>query len=341
MKCPYCGTENEIPKELKEIEEHKLEELPLMPAIPQTGFGIKQRSFKCKHCGAIQSLDPKMITTSCAFCGSDAVLETPSNPNIARPTALVPFAISDRATHQKYKDWLKGLWFRPGQLKKTAALSNIKGIYAPFFTFDAQAESDWSGERGTYYYTTQTYTTMVDGRSVTRTRQVRHVRWAYRSGHHSQFYDDLLVNASSGLPEKILKKIYPYNLKKGLVGYSTEFLAGFSAEEYTAHPVSLWQQARTTIISNERNSCSMLLDGDTQRGLRVRTQVLDPKWKHVLLPVFVASYIYGKKRYSFLVNGQTGEVQGEAPLSWAKIGALVGGIVGAVIAIVLVALYVV
>lgn len=334
MRCEYCGTENEIPEELLKVEEHSITELPLMPALAQTGFGAEKRSFKCKHCGAVQSVDPKYITTRCVFCGSDTVFETPSNPNITRPTALVPFVIGSEDTQRKYKDWLKGLWFRPNDLKKRAALTNLKGIYAPFFTFDVRAESDWSGWRGTYYYTTQAYVTFVNGRPVTRTRRVRHVRWDYHYGHHSAFYDDILVNASRGLPEDILKKIYPYNLKQ-LVGYSSEYLAGFGAEEYTVDPSFLWEKAKHIAMKAEWDACSTLLDGDTQRGLHVQTQLLNPKWKHILLPVYVASYLYHGRQYNFLVNGQTGEVQGEAPLSWAKIGAVLGGIIGLIIAIVL------
>jgi len=250
----------------------------------------------------------------------------------------VPFAINAEDSKRKYLEWLRGLWFRPGDLKKTAALVGVTGVYAPFFTFDAQAESNWSGWRGRYYYTTQTYTTTVDGRSVTRTRQVRHTSWSYHSGHHSQFYNDILVNASSGLPEDILEKVYPYNLH-GLIGYSTQFLAGFSAEEYTKNPVSLWLHARQVVTDSEWSACSRALNGDTQRGLRVNTQVFDPKWKHILLPVYVSSYLYRGKRYNFLVNGQTGEVQGEAPLSWAKIGGLVAAIAGIVSGLVFLGLH--
>jgi hypothetical protein len=46
----------------------------------------------------------------------------------------------------------------------------------------------------------------------------------------------------------------------------------------------------------------------------------DVKFKHVLLPVWMSAY-------RFLVNGQTGEVAGESPLSWQKVTFLVIGIV--------------
>jgi hypothetical protein len=73
--------------------------------------------------------------------------------------------------------------------------------------------------------------------------------------------------------------------------------------------------------------------------LRVNTQVFDPKWKHILLPVYVSSYLYKGKRFNFLVNGQTGEVQGEAPLSWAKIGGLIAAVAGIIGGVVLLGRY--
>jgi hypothetical protein len=42
-------------------------------------------------------------------------------------------------------------------------------------------------------------------------------------------------------------------------------------------------------------------------------------FKHILLPVWVAAYRYGGKPYRFVVNGQTGKVQGERPYSAIKI----------------------
>ena len=50
------------------------------------------------------------------------------------------------------------------------------------------------------------------------------------------------------------------------------------------------------------------------------------KFKHVLRPVWISAYRYRDKGYRFLSNGQTGEVSGESPKSWWKIGFLVLGV---------------
>ncbi len=91
-------------------------------------------------------------------------------------------------------------------------------------------------------------------------------------------------------------------------------------------------KAKGQIADSERKACSKALDGDTQRGLRVNTRLSACTWKHMLLPLYVAAYMYGAKTYRFVVNGQTGEVQGEAPISWVKVGAIVGVIVAVIAA---------
>ncbi len=327
MECPFCGTENKIDIDLTEAEEHSLEELPLNPATTKKGMEVLRRSFKCDNCGAVQAVEPEAITAECAYCGSDAMLEMASSPDIVRPSSLVPFTFDVDAARGKFSRWLGSWWRRlvsPGALRDGAIVTKINGIYAPFFTFDAQAESDWSGFRGDYYYVTV-------GSGKNR-RTVRKTRWTYRSGHHSHFYDDILEYASQGLPEATLEKAMPFDTRK-LVPFSGEFLAGFSAEEYTLDPKALWQSARDTMMGEEWRACRRALGGDTYRNLKVHTTLLKPTWKHVLLPLYMANYVYGQRHFHFMVNGQTGEVQGTAPISWIKVGAIVGAVVAAVVLI--------
>ncbi len=327
MECPYCGSQNQIDVDLSEVEEHDLEDLPLLAATTDLGMGVEQRHYRCEKCGALQAMEPAAIAIECAYCGSPAIVEAPSNPDLVRPAALVPFAFDDEAARGKYRKWLGAWWRRlisPGALKNQAVVTKIRGVYAPFFTFDAQAESDWSGLRGDYY-------TVTVGSGKNR-QVVRKTRWTYRSGHHSRFYDDVLLYASEALPEETLRKVMPFRTRE-VVPYSGEFLAGFAAEEYTLNPETLWASGRDSMKADEWRACRRELGGDTYRNLRVHTQLMDPTWKHILLPIYVANYAFGDRHYQFLVNGQTGEVKGSAPISWVKVGGIVGIAVAAAVAI--------
>ena len=111
--------------------------------------------------------------------------------------------------------------------------------------------------------------------------------------------------------------------------------AGFMAEEYRVDLPDAWQQAQTSIQSKVESACAGEVPGDTQRSLNVATLFSQETFKHVLLPVWIAAYLYQNRTYRFIVNGQTGAVSGEAPISWWK----VAGVALVVAAIVLVIIF--
>lgn len=80
-----------------------------------------------------------------------------------------------------------------------------------------------------------------------------------------------------------------------------------------------WQIAQQKMAATQQTRCSGDVGGNTQRSLDVRNQFSRVTFKHVLLPVWIAAYRYDNKAYRFLINGQTGEVVGEAPWSVIKI----------------------
>lgn len=330
MKCPYCGSETHIPQgALDQPKEHDISQLNVLATAQVQSLVPAGRSVTCKQCGATTQLGEGKVSTKCPFCGSTFVVPQEESRKLIKPEGVVPFQFDKNSANQKFVKWVSRGFFRPSALKKSASVSNISGAYIPYFTYDAQAFSRWSGESGTYYYTTESYTVMVDGRPQHRTRQVRHVRWTWKSGTHQAFYDDILICASKGLAGGLTKKIEPFNTK-AIVPYSDGLLAGFDAEEYSTDPRDGWNQATQVMLSAERQECSRMLDGDTQRFLQVSTQLSQATFKHILLPIYIASYQYGGKPWRFLVNGQTGEVQGEAPIDWKKVLLVVGLVAGAV-----------
>jgi len=144
------------------------------------------------------------------------------------------------------------------------------------------------------------------------------VRWYPTRGHHAGDYDDVLVYATRSIDVRLLQKIYPFDTKK-LTGYQPDFLAGWGAESYQIPLAQAWPLGRDLIYSEEYRACGSLVPGDTYRNLRVGTDLSKLTYKHVLLPVWVASYRYHDKTYQFMINGQTGRVQGEKPLSAIKV----------------------
>src|SRR4029077_20723514 len=127
----------------------------------------------------------------------------------------------------------------------------------------------------------------------------------------------------------------PSDLKK-LVEFRDEYLSGFKTERYTIGPKEGFEHARVIMDGKIRELCTRDIGGDHQRLETVRTQHVGVTFKHILLPLWLASYRYRDQSYRVLVNGQTGEVQGDRPYSWVKIGILAGVILAILLALLVV-----
>jgi hypothetical protein len=101
--------------------------------------------------------------------------------------------------------------------------------------------------------------------------------------------------------------------------YQPQYLSGWSAESYQVPLAEAWPLGRDIIYQHEHSACDGEVPGDTHRNLNVNTQLSDLTFKHVLLPVWVASYRYRDKTFRFMINGQTGRVEGEKPISWIRV----------------------
>ena len=335
MTCSYCGYEAPVSEAgsmtevhtqthvdeavVEAIQEHDLAK-GIEISARQEGWGTETRNFKCNSCNAMITAEPNVTATVCPFCGSHHVLAQKESSRVIQPESVLPFVVDQKTAVSKFQNWLGRGWFRPNEVKRIArhAEARLQGIYLPFWTYDAQTASRWQAEAGHYYYVSERYTVTVNGRRENRTRQVQKVRWEPASGTHDEFFNDVLVYATRSVQEQILRRIYPYDTSK-LVPYRPQYLAGWRAEEYQIDLEEGWETGQEIIRERIRDACARKVPGDTYRNLRVQSTFSDMTYKHTLLPVWIASYRYSNKVYNFMVNGQTGKVQGEAPISWWKV----------------------
>jgi hypothetical protein len=253
---------------------------------------------------------------SCVYCGSANVLAQDANRNALRPESLVPLDLSQRQCEERFRGWLKSLWFRPTELRKAKHFHAV-GIYVPFWTFDCRVHSDWSADAGHYYYVTVPKMVMVNGKMKMQMVRERRIRWVPAFGRRDDVFDDELVCAS-GIAPGLMKQLGGFDTK-GLVPYRPDYLAGWRAEEYQLDLAQGWERAQATIVEVQRGRCAGDVPGDTQRNLRVQNTIAGVRWKHVLLPVWSLQYRFRGEVYTVLVNGQNGCVAGKAPISWVKV----------------------
>ncbi len=322
LVCAHCGHRQEIPAAAPRRTARALGEIPLAQGLADDlpGATLEEvRSTSCPNCGAVVEFQGASHASTCPFCATPVVVDTGLRRHI-KPQALVSFSLSEAQARQALTNWLGSLWFAPnGLLEYTRKGRAMAGIYVPFWTFDAATASNYTGQRGEAYYETRTVTVNVNGRTEQRQEQVRKIRWYPAAGHVTRDFDDLLVMASTSLPERLGNELTPWDLD-ALQPYAPDFLAGFQAEGYTVALADGHQSARAQMARVIESDVRRDIGGDEQRITQINTRHADETFKHVLLPVWTAAYKYAGKSYRFLVNGQTGEVQGERPYSWWKIG---------------------
>ena len=327
LECRYCGHRNAIARSDARIEEVDLHAAleRLRDAEPMRG---DRHVTSCPNCAAEFTLDAHVHSGECPFCGTTVVTGTGTTKPI-KPQGILPFSVTAERARESYRKWLKGLWFAPSALKEHARGDTaIEGVYVPYWTYDSDTATAYAGQRGDVYYVSQRYTTTVNGRRVTRTRQVPKIRWSPARGRTTRHFDDVLVGATRTLPRKITDWLSPWDLDN-LEPYTEDYLAGFSSEVYQVDLDEGFDVAQEVMDATIRSDVRRAIGGDRQRITSLRTSHSDTTFKHVLLPLWSAGFQFRDKTYRFVVNGRTGKVRGERPWSVVKIA--LASIVGAIL----------
>ncbi|MGB1269056.1 MAG: DNA helicase PriA [Flavobacteriaceae bacterium] len=319
--CGYCNHEEAI-----ETSKTSFEELELSPYLEKMGgqsHTEKISMLHCKTCGANQHIEDNYKSLHCVYCSQPLIVEDTSLEDWILPGAILPFQLTHTESHTIFKKWVNNLWFAPNNLKKAALdPEKTKGLYVPYWTFDAELYGEYNGQRGDYYYETENYNTTVNGKSVRRTRQVQKTRWSSASGTINGFIDDTLISASKTIKNTLPKKITSWNLVQ-LQPYDSSYLAGFVTEKYTLslHDGHLKSNLKAKEIATAW--AKQDIGGDTQRINSLDMKLNKETFKHVLLPVYISSYLFNNKKYHFYVNGQNGDIVGNRPYSFWKITLLI------------------
>lgn len=321
LTCEFCGYVASIATD-GTIDEHAIDGIS---QYESRSWGQDTTVIHCENCGGETIISASEKSNFCAFCGSAHVVQTQEEAG-ASPESVIPFKLTRKKAQEHFRKWIGHRWFAPNALKKSYVADKLSGLYIPFWTFDAATDADYTCEVGHDYYTTETYVDYVDGKPETRTRQVQHTRWSYASGDHLQDFDDILVNASEKFNPARLRALEPYFTKE-LAPYRPEYLAGFVCEKYVKGGEASLAEAKQRMLDSVSQAITSKQNADHVRSLNVNIRYRNLTFKHILLPIWLSSYTYGTKIYQFCINGQTGEVQGDAPISpWKVAGAIGAGL---------------
>lgn len=327
LRCEYCGHTQLVapPREGGEVAAHDLDEA----AGAQGGrpsHGPDARQIRCETCGAVTVLSG--VADSCPFCGSPRVLVVAAEGGVDEhaPDGLLVFKIPKDRADQLFRQWVNGLWLAPRDLSRRAATHGLDGVYLPFWVFETRAVADFAGERGEHYTEVETF---KDENGKEQQRKVRKTRWAPASGSVTLPFTDVLVCASRSLPQKLVDTLGPWKLGE-VRPFAPEYVSGFKAERYSLDPKAAFELARKTMEAPILSAVKTRIGGDEQRVKSHQVRYEAVRFKHVLLPLWLASFRYGDRTFRVLVNATTGQVKGERPWSPAKVG--VSGVVALALA---------
>ena len=338
LECDYCGSSfsvEEMESRSAEKEQQAAEAFEKAAAEAKADAkdwdgpdaqdswgeeGTNLKTYSCPSCGAELICDEATAATSCPYCGNNAIIPGQFRGAL-KPELVIPFQIGKDEAVKALKAHYKGKPFLPKSFSDENHIQEIKGIYVPFWLFDGQAEADVS-------FAATRSTVMVTGRERITTTRHFDVR---RAGTVS--FEKIPVDASKKMPDDYMDSLEPFRYD-AMVPFSTAYLPGFFADipDVSIEECSLRAELRATDTAVE--SMSRQVSGyETCIPTRKDAQLRRGKVRCALLPVWLLSTQWEGQNFLFAMNGQTGKMVSDLPVSkkryWAWWGGLTAGITAA------------
>jgi DNA-directed RNA polymerase subunit RPC12/RpoP len=302
LACPYCGAQEQIVPQQRQVVEHDFAALGEKPRrSPQE---TPPNLFVCTACRAHTESDA--WSDVCQFCGAPLVADR-FDPDLVAPEGVVPFRLDKSEARKALQEWVSSRWFAPNAFKKVDEAESLKSTYLPHWTWDAATTTRYRGERGEHYYVE------VDGKQEQRTR------WHHVQGTVERHFDDVVVPATAHVSGDYLDDLSKDWDTKQAVAFQPQYLSGHFTQRYDLGPEEGLEAAKQKMAAIIRKDIVRHIGGDVQRIHHVDTGYADLTYKLLLLPVWLLAYLFNGKTWQVLVSGQTGKVEGERPWSAWKI----------------------
>ena len=333
LQCDYCGSSFSV-QEIEALYRDKDEaaaqamEDSVSAEGDWTGGGTNWASepglrlYNCPSCGAELICDETTAATSCPYCGNPSIVPGQLS-DMLKPDYVIPFKLSKEDAKAALKKYYIGKRLLPRAFSEENHIEELKGVYVPFWLFDGAADADmqFQGTR---------VSTMTHGDVITTTTDYYRIR---RSG--TVRFEKIPVDASSKMPDEHMDAIEPYDYGE-LKPFSTAYLPGYLADKYDVDAKTAEERARKRAEQSALSAMEATVTGYAS----VSTKSADLHYRrtglhYALLPVWLLSTRWNDKVYLFSVNGQTGKLVGDLPISRGRLCAWLFGIWAAVAAVVL------
>ena len=307
MKCPFCDTEFEMQALAAyddELSSNQADDINWESAAGgawQEGEADGLRSFVCKSCGGEIVGDENTAATSCPFCGNPVVIMGQFSGTL-KPDYIIPFKLDKKAAKAALQKHYGGKRLLPQIFKDQNHINEIKGVYAPFWLFDADAEANIR------YKATRVRTWSDSSYDYTETSFFS----VSRSG--TICFERVPVDGSSKMPDDLMESIEPFQFSDA-VDFKTAYLAGYLADKYDVDADQSIERANVRIKkSAEEAFASTVQDYTSVVPEASSVKLFGGKSKYALYPVWLLNTTWNGVKYTFAMNGQTGKLVGDLPI---------------------------
>lgn len=315
LKCMYCDNEYEI-STLQGYEEglsqQKPENFSWKTYDERSGNGdwsegelSSLKSFKCSHCGGEIIGDGSTMASTCPYCDNPVVMNE-AVEGVLRPDFVIPFKVDRSKVEQAYANFIKGKPLLPKSFRSENRIQNIKGIYVPFWLFDANSTGDahYKGTKVKHWSDSKYIYTKTEHYSIVR------------AGVMS--FEKVPVDGSTKMDDALMESLEPFHYDEA-VDFSTAYLAGFFADRYDVDVAHSIDRANARI----KNSTDEVLKSTVKGYMKVvnenvNVQINEGEIRYALMPVWICNTEYKGENYMFAVNGQTGKTVGNLPIDKMK-----------------------
>jgi hypothetical protein len=328
LACAACGHVRVLPEPDAQARADALREQDYREALQRLAArepALEARVVDCPSCGAQTRFEGHVVGDRCAFCAAPLLADRGHVERLIRAQAVIPFSFDRAAAQRVFAQWVASRWFAPNALKRTVrAADGVRGVYLPWWTYDARTVTTYRGERGVQRRVAENRPNATAQAGVPTTRVI--TDWFPASGVVGVDFDDLLVAGSPSIAPHLARVLDRFDLAR-LRPPADELLAGFTVEVYRTGIEDGFAQARARMPGAIDAAIRRDIGGNVQRIHARSTQIDDIRFKHLLLPVWLGSYRFRGKPYQVVVNGQSGEVEGDRPWSAWKIVVLIAVVV--------------
>ena len=308
MKCPYCDTTFDL-ETLKSFDEALKEDQPQEEMKWDVGAGSEWGAdeadamgvFVCNSCGGQIVADANTAATSCPFCGNPIMLTGRLSGDL-KPDYVIPFKLSKEDAKAALKKHMNGKKLLPKFFSSENHLDEIKGVYVPYWLFDADADAH------VRYHATRIRTWSDSKYNYTETSHFALLR-AGTVG-----FDHVPVDGSTKMPDDLMESIEPFSFDDA-VDFQTAYLSGYLADRYDVNAEQSIERANERV---KKSTEALLAETATGYATVVpessNIRLTNGKANYALYPVWLLSTTWEGKQYTFAMNGQTGKFVGDLPM---------------------------